>query len=286
MFSGSLKSIKNVSLTSSKIYTIYDLAVFRKETQIPNYISARHKRIIDKKTKEILQNVDGIIAISSTTKNDILQFYDFPENKIRVIPLAQNQILDSSKKEIDLKSHKLEKNGYLLFVGQISIRKNILNLLKAFSLSGLHNDLKLLLAGMEGRGIEKIKEAVLESGLQEQVELLNYIPDETLPSLYENSSGFVFPTYYEGFGIPILEAMINRTPVMIGNIGATPETAGGFGTEVSPFSVNEKSEGLKQLLETPKEQIESAFNYASKFNWQNNATETQKFYEKTLNRAE
>jgi len=148
LFSGSLKSIKNVSLTSSKIYTIYDLAVFRKETQIPNYISARHKRIIDKKTKEILQNVDGIIAISSTTKNDILQFYDFPENKIRVIPLAQNQILDSSKKEIDLKSHKLEKNGYLLFVGQISIRKNILNLLKAFSLSGLHNDLKLLLAGV------------------------------------------------------------------------------------------------------------------------------------------
>ena len=110
--------------------------------------------------------MDGVIAISSTTKNDILQFYDFPENKIRVIPLAQNQILDSSKKEIDLKSHKLEKNGYLLFVGQISIRKNILNLLKAFSLSGLHNDLKLVLAGMEGRGIEKIKEAVLESGLQ------------------------------------------------------------------------------------------------------------------------
>ena len=91
--------------------------------------------------------------------------------------------------------------------------------------------------------------------------------------------------YYEGFGIPILEAMINRTPVMIGNIGATPETAGGFGTEVSPFSVNKKSEGLKQLLETPKEQIESAFNYASKFNWQNNAMETQKFYEETFNKA-
>ena len=115
MFSGSLKSIKNVSLTSSKIYTIYDLAVFRKETQIPNYISARHKRIIDKKTKEILQNVDGIIAISSTTKNDILQFYDFPENKIRVIPLAQNQITDSSKNEIDLKSHKLGKNTSRIF---------------------------------------------------------------------------------------------------------------------------------------------------------------------------
>jgi glycosyltransferase involved in cell wall biosynthesis len=270
---------------AAKIYTIYDLAVFRKETQIPNYISARHKRKIDQKTKAILKNADGVIAISSTTKNDILQFYDFPENKIRVIPLAPNPIVESSIKEIDLKVHDLEKNGFLLFVGQISIRKNIINLLKAFSLSGLHNDFKLVLAGMEGRGIEIIKDAILELGLNERVELLNYIPDETLPSLYENSAGFVFPTYYEGFGIPILEAMINRSPVMIGNIGAAPETAGGFAVEVSPFSVDEISEGLKQLLETPKDQIEKAFNYASKFNWQNNAMETQKFYEETFNKA-
>ena len=165
---------------AAKICTICDLAVFREETQIQGYISERHKRIIDKKTKKILKKADGVIAISSATKNDILRFYDFPENKIRVIPLAPNQIDDSAKNEIDLKFHKLEKNGYFLFVGQISIRKNIINLLKAFSLSGLHTDYKLVLAGMEGRGIEIIKETVLELGLAERVELLNYIAEESL----------------------------------------------------------------------------------------------------------
>ena len=268
---------------TAKIYTIYDLAVFREETQIPDYTSERHKSIIDKKTKEVLRKADGIIAISTATKNDILRFYDFPENKIRVIPLAPNQIEDSAKKVIDLKCHQLEKNGYFLFVGQISIRKNIINLLKAFSLSGLHSDYKLVLAGMEGRGIEIIKEAVLELGLNERVELLNYIPDESLSSLYEKSAGFVFPTFYEGFGIPILEGMMNKTPVLTGNIGASPETAGGFAVEVSPFSVDEISEGLKNLLTIPNDKIENAFNYAAKFNWKNNAIETQKFYEETLN---
>ncbi len=268
---------------AAKIYTIYDLAVFREETQIPDYTSERHKRIIDQKTKAILKKADGVIAISTATKNDILRFYDFPENKIRVIPLAPNQIADSAKKEIDLKFHQLEKNGYFLFVGQISIRKNIINLLKAFLQSGLHSDYKLVLAGMEGRGIEIIKEAILELGLNERVELLNYIPDESLSSLYENAVGFVFPTFYEGFGIPILEAMMNRTPVLSGNIGASPETAGGFAVEVSPFSVDEISEGLKNLLAIPKDEIENAFNYANNFNWQNNAIETHKFYEETLN---
>ena len=177
----------------------------------------------------------------------------------------------------------MEKNAYFLFVGQISIRKNIINLLKAFLLSGLHSDFKLVLAGMEGRGIEIIKEAILELGLNERVELLNYIPDESLSSLYENAVGFVFPTFYEGFGIPILEAMMNRTPVLSGNIGASPETAGGFAVEVSPFSVDEISEGLKNLLAIPKDKIENAFNYANNFNWQNNAIETHKFYEETLN---
>jgi glycosyltransferase involved in cell wall biosynthesis len=268
---------------AAKIYTIYDLAVFREETQIPDYTSERHKRIIDQKTKAILKKADGVIAISTATKNDILRFYDFPEDKIRVIPLAPNQIADSAKKEIDLKFHQLEKNAYFLFVGQISIRKNIINLLKAFLLSGLHSDFKLVLAGMEGRGIEIIKEAILELGLNERVELLNYIPDESLSSLYENAVGFVFPTFYEGFGIPILEAMMNRTPVLSGNIGASPETAGGFAVEVSPFSVDEISEGLKNLLAIPKDKIENAFNYANNFNWQNNAIETHKFYEETLN---
>ena len=76
---------------------------------------------------------------------------------------------------------------------------------------------------------------------------------------------------------------MNKTPVLTGNIGASPETAGGFAVEVSPFSVDEISEGLKNLLTIPNDKIENAFNYAAKFNWKNTAIETKKFYEETLN---
>jgi Glycosyltransferase len=133
-----------------------------------------------------------------------------------------------------------------------------------------------------GMGKDLIEKTILDLNLNSRVKILNYVPNNILYSLYRNAAGLVFPTYYEGFGIPILEAMKCKIPFLIGNIGAAPETAGGHGIKVSPFSVEEISEGIKSLLEITDFQIESAFKYANKFSWEKNAIETYKFYQEIL----
>ena len=127
-----------------------------------------------------------------------------------------------------------------------------------------------------------LKKTIFDLKLGSRVKLLNYVPSNVLSSLYKNSAGLLFPTYYEGFGIPILEAMQHRIPFLIGNIGAAPETAGGHGIKVSPFSVEEISNGIKLLLDTTDLQIEEAHNYVKNFSWEKNASETNKFYQDIL----
>ena len=265
-----------------KIFTIYDLAVFKKETQIQNYTSEKHKQKIAKNINEILKKVDAVIVISNTTKNDLLEFYNFPEEKIRVIYLAPNNFTNIDEIANDDTNFNFKKKGYFLFVGNISVRKNIINLLKAFSLNNISDDYQLVLAGSMGMGRELIKKTIIDLKLSSRVKILNYVPNNALSSLYLNSAGLVFPTYYEGFGIPILEAMKSKIPFLIGNIGAAPETAGGHGIKVSPFSAEDISEGIKSLPDTTNLQIEEAFKYASKFSWEKNAIETNKFYQDIL----
>ena len=226
--------------------------------------------------------MDAVIAVSDTTKNDLIELFNFPENKVRVISLAPNEFINVNEKVKDKNYFNLKNKGYFLFVGDISVRKNIINILKAYSINYLSNDFQLVLAGSMGMGKDLIEKTILDLNLNSRVKILNYVPNNILYSLYRNAAGLVFPTYYEGFGIPILEAMRCKIPFLIGNIGAAPETAGGHGIKVSPFSVGEIGEGIKSLLETTDSQIEAAFRYANKFSWKKNAIETMKFYQEIL----
>ena len=267
---------------SPKICTIHDLAVFKNETQIKYYTSSNHKHKISKYIKFVLSKVDAVIAVSDTTKNDLIELFNFPENKVRVISLAPNEFINVNEKVKDKNYFNLKNKGYFLFVGDISVRKNIINILKAYSINYLSNDFQLVLAGSMGMGKDLIEKTILDLNLNSRVKILNYVPNNILYSLYINAAGLIFPTYYEGFGIPILEAMRCKIPFLIGNIGAAPETAGGHGIKVSPFSVGEIGEGIKSLLETTDSQIEAAFRYANKFSWEKNAIETKKFYREIL----
>ena len=267
---------------SPKVCTIYDLAVFKNETKIKYYTSKNHKQKISKYINFVLKKVDGVIAISNATKNDLIELYNYPENKVRVISLAPNEFKIDNEKIKDKNYFNLKNKGYFLFVGDISVRKNIINLLRAYSINDLSNDFQLVLAGSIGMGKDLIEKTILDLNLNSRVKILNYVPNNILYSLYKNAAGLVFPTYYEGFGIPILEAMKCKIPFLIGNIGAAPETAGGHGIKVSPFSVEEISEGIKSLLEITDFQIESAFKYANKFSWERNAIETNKLYQEIL----
>ncbi|HEY3252105.1 MAG TPA: glycosyltransferase, partial [Ignavibacteria bacterium] len=161
-------------------------------------------------------------------------------------------------------------------------RKNLINILKAYRTSGLYKDYKFLIAGFPSMGFEEINAAIVNNNLQNDVIISGYVPDDVLPVLYENSAGLVFPTYYEGFGISIIEAMELKIPVLAGNTGAAPEIAKGYAVLVSPFSVGEIAEGMKIMLDVSMDNIQSAYEYSKKFTWEKTAHETAEFYKDVL----
>jgi glycosyltransferase involved in cell wall biosynthesis len=130
---------------------------------------------------------------------------------------------------------------------------------------------------MSYRGEETL-EAVRQCGLSKQVQLLGYVPDEDLPALYAGAGCFVFPTLYEGFGMPILEAMASGTPVLTSTTGAAPEISDGLAVHVNPYDVEAIADGIDRALETPAATIAQAREHAKTFTWERCASQTLAVY--------
>ncbi|HSB35649.1 MAG TPA: glycosyltransferase family 1 protein, partial [Thermoanaerobaculia bacterium] len=173
-------------------------------------------------------------------------------------------------------------DDYLLFVGQISGRKNTERLVEAFALSGAGDGFTLVLAGSLGRQAEKTLEAIRRRHLEKKVEILGYVADSELPALYAGAKGFLFPTIYEGFGLPILEAMACGTPVLTSNVGSAPEVSGDRAILVDPYSVGEIARGMEALLRVPACRTDDARRYAQQFTWTRCAEQTLAVYERLL----
>jgi len=124
---------------------------------------------------------------------------------------------------------------YLLFIGMISGRKNTHRLIHAYAKSKSIKNVDLVLIGGLGYQHEKTISAIEKHRLHDKVKLLGYVPDKDIPLLYSGALGFVFPTIYEGFGLPILEAMACGTPVLAGCLGSAPEISGGYAVHVDPY---------------------------------------------------
>lgn len=274
--------LKFLSLSKAKkIITAHDFAIFQTQNQIPGYTSQKYKNKVYSKMKSIVKKIDAVVSVSEATKRDFLEMFDFDENKIYVTPLAPVINTEKTVSTQVLSKYNLLPENYLLFVGTISIRKNILNILDAFKKSKLHQDYKLVLAGALSMGNEKILEKIDELKLSDQVIVTGYLNDDSVIELYQNAKAFVFPTYYEGFGIPILEAMLAKTPVLIGNLGAAPEVSAGFAEVCNPFSVESIAESLQKIVSNPKN-TEFAYEYAKQFSWMKTALQTVDVYKKIL----
>src|SRR5262249_50257589 len=152
-----------------------------------------------------------------------------------------------------------------LFVGAISGRKNTVRLVQAYAQSRASKEYPLVLVGaMSYRG-EDTLEAIQQCRLGERVRLLGYVPDKDLPALYAGAACFVFPTLYEGFGMPILEATASGTPVLTSTTGAAPEVSGGLAVSVDPYDVEAIADGIDRALETPAPAIAQAREHARAF---------------------
>ena len=227
-----------------------------------------------------------MITVSEATKKDFLRFFDFPEDKIHAVPLAPSQFSvqeSTGDSKALLKKYDLTDNGYFLFVGGVSLRKNTFNLVKGYFASKTKEDIKLVITGKIQDTYEKeVREYIAANHLENRVIITNYLNKNDLQALYKHARAFLFPTFYEGFGIPILEAMHHGLPVLTSTTGAAPETSGGHAVLVDPFDPECIGNGIDQLDSVDRNQVEAAKKYAEGHSWERAAKMTVDIYKKYL----
>ena len=196
---------------------------------------------------------DRIFTVSEQSKRDILRFFNVPPEKIVVTPNAIDDRVSvpPSQEEITRTRERYQlSHSYLLYVGNIKPHKNLERLIEAFHLVRAQgrSELELLIIGDEISKLQALRRAVHKYDIHRYVRFLGYVPDNTLAVLYRLASVFVFPSLYEGFGLPPLEAMASGTPVVTSNVSSLPEVVGDAAILVDPHSAQAIADGILQVL--------------------------------------
>ncbi|MGQ9584455.1 MAG: glycosyltransferase family 4 protein [Anaerolineae bacterium] len=197
-----------------------------------------------------------ILALSETTRTDLARHYGVPKDKVEVVypGVREGMRPDLAPAQVEAALHRHGvQQPYYLYVGTLQPRKNLIRLLGAFAEASrvwdgpARQEPRLVLAGKEGGERKALRREVRRLGLEGRVRFLGYVPDEDLPSLYRGALAFVFPSLYEGFGLPIVEAMACGTPVVCSATSACGEVAGDAGLLVDPLDVDAIAQALVRV---------------------------------------
>lgn len=262
------------------ILTVHDLAIHK----LKNVGELKNTIIQRLFLKKSCKKADLIMADSKATKEDIKEIFKIKDDKINVVYLGTNfsegySVNKDEESEI-LNKFKVEDKNYLFFVSTIEPRKNIITLVKAFEKlkESKKSTLKLILAGGLGWKYEEILEAINNSKYKDEINLAGYISKKEKECLLHNAKCFVYPSLYEGFGLPILEAMANEAIVVTSNISSIPEVGGDvayYFNDVKDFT--ELSKVIKKVLtisdEEKKKKIKQGIEQTKKFTWDKCANE-------------
>jgi len=267
-----------------QIMTIHDLTTI---------ISAKEHSIITRLNERLfmprtLHNVDMIIADSNNTKRDLVRLLAIHEEKIQVIHPGVDLIFHPLTNEGgDVPGSRMKYSPYILFVGTIEARKNVQTLIKAFYYirkKGFKH--KLVLAGKKGYSGNKVLETIKTLQLEDQVTLLEYVPMDQLLELYRNADVFVYPSLYEGFGFPPLEAMACGCPVVTSNTSSLPEVIGDAGLMIHPDDVPGFTQAIESILNDSllrDSLIQQGLSRVKNFRWDKTAKKTYELYKKVMN---
>lgn len=268
------------------VVTIHDLSLFTQAHTHENENVKRGKR----RMPLMARRATLIIAPSEWTKRETIEHLGVKEHKLRVIPEAARPHLHPLREdEIQpvLEKHDI-RGPYLLYVGTIEPRKNLLTLLRAYAdlLRTTEQRPQLVLAGGKGWLFDEVFKLVEELQLQEHVTFTGYVDDADLPALYSAAQAFVYPSSYEGFGLPPLEAMACGTPVITSNVTSLPEVVGQAGLTHAPDDARALTEAMATLLSDFNVHAhfqQAGLERAQLFSWERAARATQAVYDEVFN---
>ena len=273
------------------VVTIHDVIFER----FPEQYSRIDVEIYKRKFKYACDYADKVIAISEQTKKDIIEFYKIPEEKITVCyqscnPAFGETISDKTKQQV---KEKYSLPGqYFLYVGSIIERKNLFGICKAIYL--LRNELKipLVVIGDGTKYKQQVKDFIKQNGLEKQVIFLSenplakvsssFLKAEDFPAIYQSAIAMIYPSFFEGFGIPVLEALWSRLPVITSSVSSLPEAGGDGAYYVDPNRSEEIAEGMKTIFADgsfTEALKEKGWQHAQNFTQQKCAANVMKVYE-------
>lgn len=263
-----------------KIVTIHDLIFVR----YPQYYSFFDRKIHLWKFKKAADMADKIIAISEQTKKDIVDFLKVPESKIEVIYQGCHQAFkeQQSPEQIQATKDKFRlPERFILNVGTIEDRKNLLNVVKAINGTGI----PLVVVGRKTKYYQKIESFLKKNKMEQQVFFLEGVSMNELAIIYKIADIFVYPSFFEGFGIPVIEALFSKTVVVTSNTSCLPEAGGKDSVYVDPDNDSDIKAKITFLWENESERKrreEKGFEFVQRFNDESIAQDLMNFYQKIM----
>lgn len=270
------------------VVTIHDLSLLLHDDTHLKPLARRARRRLPR----VAQSADMIITDSEAMKREIADHLKVPQDKIAVTPLAPRAVFKPLPREQTLEVRRRLNivDEFILFVGTIEPRKNLQTLVLAFAevLRASGRNTQLVIAGKRGWLMDDFFSSVRMSGLEDRICFTGYLPDDDLCALYSSCSVFAYPSLYEGFGLPPLEAMACGAPVVTSNIPVIKEAVGEAAVLIDPNSVHELAQAILNVLEEPgkSERLSQAgIEQAGKFTWERTAAQTLEVYRHVLGRV-
>lgn len=264
------------------VVTIHDLIFLR----YPGLYKPADRKIYDRKFRYACENSDLVITVSQQTANDVMGFYKIQENKIKVVyqgcnPLFFNLINEKQKSEIRKKFGLPDE--FILYIGTIEERKNLLGIIKAVHIKNI--DMHIVAIGRKTAYYQKISDYISQNSLENKITFIENLSNTELPAFYQMAKVFVYPSVFEGFGIPILEALASGTPVITSQGSCFPEAAGPYSVFVDPYQAESIGEGISKVLSSKElrvNMIVEGRKYALNFTEENVAHSLMKTYEELI----
>lgn len=263
------------NIKSKTVVTIYDM-VYK---LYPETMYKSNYDLLSKNTQRSAQAADIILTISENSKEEIVDLLNVPDEKVKIAYPATDTSVFYPKTEVTDRNILINKYGidreYILYLGTLEPRKNIPALVKAFKIvSNENQDIKLVLAGGKGWKYNEIFTLVQQLKLEDRIIFTGYIDEGDIPVVLSNAIMFVFPSIYEGFGMPPLEAMACGTPVIVSNSSSLPEVVGDAGIQVEPKDIERMANEMGRLIndtELRKHYSKKGIVQAKKFSWEQSA---------------